>query len=272
MPATTRPAFSTTSIWRFVGAEEETGFGAFDDLARQGVGAAGIEGDSHARRGTIQAGDLIERVIHARGDRHDQTGGLCSDGRAERRQHCNSGTQPLHRRFVMSRAPGLCTTFAVNGDVTRSCLRLAIITSVDLMTARASSPRFSFRAWIASAVTTAVSVWLPTRSLTCASRPSMRTSSTKPSETVARAEAGERVVRIGRVRSTGLPGGLRVSRQAIDFGIGNPVMAALGERRADAAVADPPLHRRIADAELLRCRTNGHQCHDDHLYGLRFKP
>ena len=98
VPATIAAGLLDGVHLRFVGAEEETGFRAFDDLARQGVGSAGVEGDSHARRGTIQAGDLIERVIHARGDRHDQAGGLCSDGRAERRQHCNSGTQPLHVR------------------------------------------------------------------------------------------------------------------------------------------------------------------------------
>ena len=40
-----------------------------------------------------EGGDLVKRVVHARGNRHDQTGGLCSDGRAERRGHCNSYRQ-----------------------------------------------------------------------------------------------------------------------------------------------------------------------------------
>ena len=63
---------------------------------------------------------------------------------------------------------------------TRYPAGVAIITSVDLTIAIASWPRRSFRARTASAVITAVSVWSPTRSRTCASRPSMRTSSTKP--------------------------------------------------------------------------------------------
>ena len=62
----------------FVGAEEEAGLRAFDNLPREGVGTAGVEGDSHARRGTIQAGDLIERVIHARATDTTRPGGCAA--------------------------------------------------------------------------------------------------------------------------------------------------------------------------------------------------
>ena len=89
MPGTRRPAFSTTSIWSSSALRKRPDGRAFDDLAREHVGAAGVEGDSHARRCTIQAGDLGERVVNARGDRDDQTGGLCGDGRTERRQERN---------------------------------------------------------------------------------------------------------------------------------------------------------------------------------------
>ena len=42
------------------------------------------------------------------------------------------------------------------------------------------------------------------------------------------------------------------SEQAIDFIRGHAVMAALGANRADRALMDPPLHRGIGDAKLLR--------------------
>ena len=78
-----------------VGGDEDVGPGAFNDLARERVGAGGVEGNRHARRRTIQASDLGERLVEARGDRDDQTGGLCGDGRAER-QNCSAGCQALH--------------------------------------------------------------------------------------------------------------------------------------------------------------------------------
>jgi hypothetical protein len=57
---------------------------------------------------------------------------------------------------------------------------LAIITSVDLITASASSPRFSRSASMASRVMMAVSDWSPMRRRICAISPSVRTSSTTP--------------------------------------------------------------------------------------------
>ena len=39
------------------------------------------------------------------------------------------------------------------------------------------------------------------------------------------------------------------------------MVPAFGQRGADAAVADPPLHRRVADAELFRGGADGHQGH-----------
>jgi len=62
----------------------------------------------------------------------------------------------------------------------RALLGRAIMTSVDLTIAIASSPRRSFSARTASAVITAVSAWLPTRRRTCARSPSTRTSSINP--------------------------------------------------------------------------------------------
>jgi hypothetical protein len=61
---------------------------------------------------------------------------LRSNGRDERREHCNRCEQSLHRPFaqLLRLAPAL----ALPG--------FAIITSVDLITASASSPRFSFSA------------------------------------------------------------------------------------------------------------------------------
>ena len=67
-----------------------------DRLAREGIRSPRVEGDSHARRRTIQAGDLGERIMHARGNRDDQTEGLCSNGRAARRDERDARYHPPH--------------------------------------------------------------------------------------------------------------------------------------------------------------------------------
>ena len=95
MPRTRRPAFSTTSIW-ISSALRNRPTGAPSTIWRAGYSIPRVEGDSHARRRTIQAGDLGERIIHARGDRDDQTEGLGSAERAARRDECNARHHPLH--------------------------------------------------------------------------------------------------------------------------------------------------------------------------------
>jgi hypothetical protein len=52
-----------------------------------------------------------------------------------------------------------------------------------------------------------------------------------------------------------------VSGEAIDLGIRDAMVAAFGQRGAHPPVANPPLHRRIADAEFFRGGADGHQGH-----------
>ena len=80
----------------------------------------------------------------------------------------------------LERDDGHPTFSALWGGAEPSLPRRAIITSVDLMIASASSPRRNFNAVTASAVMTAVSVWSPTRKRTWPNNPSTRTSSMNP--------------------------------------------------------------------------------------------
>ena len=93
---------------------------------------------------------------------------LCSHSLRKRHEpcQCDSPTLPRLSRLFPTLHRLFCS--------------FAIITSVDLMTASASSPRFRRSASIASRVMMAVSDWSPMRRRICAIRPSARTSSTMP--------------------------------------------------------------------------------------------
>ena len=140
------------------------------------------------------------------------------------------------------------------------CPARAIMTSVDLMIASASSPRRSFSARTASAVMTAVSDWSPTRRRTCASSPSIRTSSMNPcSRFLALKPSSDSSA--SEVSAAAPAFGLLAREQTANLVVRDAMVPAFSAGGPDPSGVDPSLQGRIRDAELLGRRSHGQERH-----------
>ena len=124
--------------------------------------------------------------------------------------------------------------------------RPAIMTSVDLTIASASSPRRSFNARTASAVMTAVIERSPIRSRTWARSPSIRTSSMNPSRRL-RALKPPRDSSGSAARARWPVARLLVRHEAVDLRIRDAMMTTLGTCRPHVARVDPSFERGVRD-------------------------
>ena len=103
------------------------------------------------------------------------------------------------------------------------------------------------------------------RRRTCPSRPSIRTSSTKPRSRLRPLNATIRPV-AAVVRAPGGVAGSAARDEPLDFRVRDAVMAAGGVRRADPSLVDPLFQRRVADSEPVGRRANGEERHDDSAF------